>query len=179
MSPAALTPGFQRGAIADGAATIARFVLDHARNSKRPGWWIVVTDEEHRLWDLPQLLRDKPIKAEGGRVGSGLTRNVQNAVSRYEQQLLGPSYYVVVHFVGDGPRGIGADDLGSVRRWIQCDARLTNNIKIETPEAWISKRAAEWPDGILFFEDLLCVWADGAFESVRDTLRTETEGART
>lgn len=179
LSPATLTPGFQRGAIADSVATIARFVLDHARNSKRPGWWIVFMDEERRLWDLPQLLRDKPIKAEGGRVGSGLTRNVQNALEHRRRQHLGPGYYAVVHFLGDGPRDIGIEDLETVRRWTRLDGPRTNDIELETPEAWISKRAEKWPDAMLFFDDLLCLWADGTFESVRDTLRTEAEGART
>ena len=179
VSPAALAPGFQRGAIADGAATIARFVLDHARNSKRSGWWIVFMDEERRLWDLPRLLRDKPIKPEGGRVGSGLTRNVQNALERRRQQHLGPGYYAVVHFLGDGPREIGAEDLETVRRWTRLDGPRTNDIELETPEAWISKRATEDPSSMVFFEDLLCVWPDGASKSVRDTLRTEAEGART
>ena len=174
-----LTPGFQRGAIADSAATIARFVLDHARNSKRPGWWIVFTDEEHRLWESPLLLRDKPIKSEGGRVGSGLTRNVTNALERRRRQHLGPGYYTVAHFLGDGPREIGAEDLETVRRWTRLDGPRTNDIELETPEAWISRTAAEWPDAMLFFEDLLCLWADGTFKSVRGTLRTEAEGACT
>lgn len=171
LSPAALTPGFQRGAIADSAATIARFVLDHVRNSKRPGWWIVFTDEEHRLWDLPRLLRDRPIKSEGGRVGSGLTRNVQNALERRRQQHLGPGYYAVVHFLGDGPRSIGTEDLETVRRWTRIDGPRTNDIETETPEVWISKRAEKYPDEMLFFEDLLCAWSDGTFKSVRAILQ--------
>ena len=179
LCPAVLTPGFQRGAIADSAATIARFVLDHARNSKRPGWWIVFMDEEHRLWESPLLLRDSPIKTEGGRVGSGLTRNVQNALVLRREQHLGPGYYAVVHFLGDGPREIGAEDAETVRRWTRLDGPRTNDIELETPEAWISRTAAEWPDAMLFFEDLLCLWADGTFKSVRDALRTEAEGART
>lgn len=168
-----------RGTIADSAATIARFVLDHVRNSKRSGWWIVFMDEERRLWEPPRLLRDKPVKAEGGRVGSGLTRNLQSAVDAHKQQRLGPSSYVVVHFLGDCPRQIGADDLGSVRRWTQCDAPRTNDIETETPEVWISKRAVDHPWSMVFFEDLLCLWEDGAFESVRDALRIEPEGSRT
>ena len=179
MSPATLTPSIPRGFIAESPATIARYALDHARNSKRSGWWIVFMDEERRLWEPPRLLRDKPIKAECGRIGSGLTRNVQNALVLRRDQHLGPGYYAVVHFLGDGPRKIGAEDLETVRRWTRLDGPRTNDIELETPEAWISRTAAEWPDAMLFFEDLLCVWADGSFASVRARLQGEPEEART
>ena len=175
----AVTTRIPRGSIVDSPATIARFALDHMRNSNRSGWWIVFMDEERRLWDPPRLLRDKPIQSEGGRVGSGLTRNVKNALAWREAQHLGPGYYSIVHLIGDGPRSIGAEDLETVRRWTRIDGPRTNDIETETPEAWISERAAEWPDAMLFFEDLLCMWSDGTFESVRDALRTKSEGART
>lgn len=157
---------FRRGVIADTAATAAALALD-CLQTKRAGWYVVFLDEERRLWDLPRLLRDKPIKPEGGRTGSGLTRNLQSAVSRYMGQRFGPATYYVFHWLKDGAHGIGAEDKENVRRWMQDGAPRTNGIEIETPEAWASKRATEHPWSMVFFEDMICLWADGTFESVR------------
>lgn len=169
-------PRLPRGTIADCPATIASYAMQHIGEHGKTGWYIIFADDERRLWEPPLLLRDKPIKAEGGRVGSGLTRNVTNALGRRRQQHLGPGYYAIVHHIGDGPREIDEADLETVRRWTRLDGYRTNDINTETPEAWISRTAEKWPDAMLFFEDLLCVWQDGAFESVREVLALEAAG---
>ncbi len=165
-----------RGTIADSAATVAAFAMQHIGAHGKPGWYIIFADDEHRLWEPPQLIRDRPIKPEGGRVGSGLTRCVSCAVSRHVQLRLGASYYTVLHFLGDGPHRVDAVDLESVRRWTRLDGYRTNDIEVETPEAWISRWALSDPWILHFFEDLLCLWQDGTFESVRDALALETAG---
>ena len=145
------------GNIAYGAAQMARFVLDHAKD-QAGSFWFVEMDMDRRFRSAaPRFLRAHPSVINNGRVGNGVMMCAHNAARRMQ----GSGCYSVVHFCGGDSHKVNYRDRVTAERLVKgvCGCYLTGLYDV-------------------FFVDFIQIWRDGTFISFREHGVVEMDGGK-
>lgn len=157
-----------RGGIVNGAAQMAAFVYDHARDGK-DSVWLVWMDADRRLWDrVPFCIQDRPATA------AGLNARVRNAVKGRNCRQEGLGCYAVVHYRFKGGSGADAADK-TVADWLANGYSVNNYL----PDFMMTEKAdlfLERGFNWLFFVDYIVLRPDGSFTSMRESGMVEMDG---
>ena len=162
-------PSVGRGGMAYGAAQMARFVWNHAKE-KRDSYWYVEMDMDRRFTQSePRFLREKPISMKRGLVGNGLITSAQHVARSHD----GSMCWAVVHFCGDHTRKADIRDVVSAKRMVSHS--ITGCV---LPEYCLTSNHGFFMGKFthVFFVDMILLWRDGSFFSFRESGLVEMDG---
>jgi hypothetical protein len=153
-----------RGGMAYGAAQLARFVWDHAKEKCDSYWYVEMDMDRYFTQSEPRFLRKKPISMKRGLVGNGLIMSAQSVARNHD----GSMCWAVVHYCGNHLRKVDIRDLVSAKRMVNhyitgCDVPRSGGFFMGQFNH-------------VFFVDMILLWRDGSFISFRESGLVEMDG---
>lgn len=162
-------PSVGRGGMAYGAAQMARFVWDHAKEKCDSYWYVEMDMDRHIAHSEPRFLRDKPISMKHGLVGNGLITSAQHVARKHD----GSICWAVVHYCGNHARKVDIRDVVSAKRMVSHS--ITG---CDLPEHCLTDAGGFFMGHFnhVFFVDMILLWRDGSFLSFRESGLVEMDG---
>ena len=160
-----------RGGIVYGAAQMAAYVYDRAKEKKnKDSTWLVWMDmDRHLLERAPQCIHDQPATA------AGLYARIRNAVNkRWNLEYDGGGCFAVVHFRPEADARADAADK-TIANWLANGHSVNNYL----PDFMLEKEADLFMnrfDAWFFFVDYIVLRPDGGFISMRESGLVEMDG---